>query len=788
MCMTRIRRLVRCLPLVGLAVEISLWAAPPRPAEAARASIRVPIFEGGEGMDFFLQCARAYEKERPDVAVNLYGDPRIADKIRVRVLEGTFPEVTNARLNYWALIRNGDILALDEYLDGPNWEGDATWRDTFMPGSLDRYKHEGKVYGLPFAYFAYAVWYNKRMFEEHGWRKPKTWDDFLSLCEQIKSAGIAPLAFQGSYPGYAQMVIDAIYYRTVGAKRYYEQKNLVPGSFDNPEFIATLDLMQTIALNYFQKGAMGMTHTGAQQEFFLGRTAMIFCGAWLKSEMLGKIPDGFRLGAFNFPAVKGGKGDPNAVSFGSGYYFVMKHSRHPELGVDFLRFMTSRKMAGAFSRQRDIPTAIKGTAEGNLSSDLAEMAAILKSAKTTFGQAPGEGYPEMAQHWSDCRSKLLENDITPAECAKKLEAAANAVRTRAEHPNAITIRHIAKPIFLLSLLAAAIIYWCVTQIRKYLEHRRSARAAGTAGRLRLSWASVIVFVGPALALYTVFVIVPCARSFVWSTQRWDGLTDTRQWVGLLHFKRLLFESDGFWIATQNNLFIMFVIPLFILPLSLFFATCISRGLWGQSVFRVIFFFPNILGGVVATLLWLHLYNPQGGLINAGLVALGKALCTIGAGDVGRYLMTFDGFAWLSEKHLYWALIPMSIWGACGFFMLLFISAMDSIPQTMYEAAELDGANAWRQFWSITVPMIWDVLAVAIVFMVIGGMKAFEVIWLLTNQRPTTGTHVISTRMVQAMFTEFKVGEATAIAVLLFLMVFFGTAVTLRLMQRETVEY
>ena len=760
-------------------------------AETSQIQIEVPVFEGGEGMDFFLECARAYEKARPNVSVDLYGDPRIADKMRVRVLEGSFPEVTNAQLNYWILIRNGSILPLDEYLDQPNWEGDATWRDTFLPGTLDRYTHKGKVYGLPFAYFAYAVWYNKHMFAEHGWKKPKTWEEFLDLCEQIKSAGIAPVAFQGRYPGYAQMVIDSIYYRTAGGKRYYEQKELLPGSFDNPEFVRALGLVQQIALNHFQKGAMGMTHTSSQQEFFLGRAAMIFCGAWLKSEMLGKIPEGFALGTFNFPGVEGGKGDPSAVSFSTGHYFVMRRSRHPAAGIEFLRFMTSREMAGRFSKQRDIPTAIGGTAEGNLSSDLDEMVAMLRSAKTCYGRAPGEGFPEMEQHWSDYRTKLLVDGLTPEQCATHLEKAAKAVRRRAENPYLVTVRHFWKPLALLCVLGAAVVYWLVTQIRRYLEHRRSAVAVGKAGRLEMPWRSAIVFVGPALLLYTLFVIVPCARSFIWSTHRWDGLTSMQsmQYVGGMHFKRLLFESDPFWIAIRNNLFIMFVMPLFVLPMSLFFAACISRGLWGQAVFRVVFFFPNILGGVVATLLWLHLYNPQGGLINAGLVALGKALCGMGLAQVGgNYLLGFEGFAWLSDKNLYWALVPMSVWGACGFYMILFMAAMESIPQTMYEAAEIDGASAWRQFWSITVPMIWEVLAVAIVFMIVGGMKAFEVIWLLTNQRPVTSTHVVSTRMVQAMFTEFKVGEATAIAVLLFLMVFFGTAATLRLMRRETVEY
>src|SRR5688500_133251 len=99
----------------------------------AKITIEIPFFEGGAGKEFFIECARAFEKERPDVIVDLYLDPRIADKVQVRILEGSFFEITNAFINYWPLIRNGDVVDMNPYLDGPNWEGDARWRDTFLP-------------------------------------------------------------------------------------------------------------------------------------------------------------------------------------------------------------------------------------------------------------------------------------------------------------------------------------------------------------------------------------------------------------------------------------------------------------------------------------------------------------------------------------------------------------------------------------------------------------------------------------------------------------------------------
>jgi len=747
--------------------------------QANKITIETPLFEGGAGKDFFLDCARAYEKQRPDVAVNMYLDPRIVDKVQVRILEGSFFEITNAFLNYWPLIHNGDVLELNKYLDGPNWEGDAKWRDTFLPGALDPYTENGKVYGIALPYYAFCMWYNKAMFAQHGWKPARTWEEMFDLCEKIKSAGIAPIAFQGRYPYYAQSLYDHTYYHLMGPGPWKRRAYLDKGLLDCPASVQAITNLRKLAQNYFQPGCMGMSHTESQLQFFLGKTAMIPCGSWLKSEMKGKIPDGFQLGAFNMPISSHGSiVDPGTISIYVEPFFVMSHSRHPEVAVDFLRFMTSRKMAGMFARMQDIPTAIRGANEGNLSHDLDDLLKMVESSKTSYGQIPGEGYPEMQQIFADELYKMVASfDVPPEQIAREVEKMGQDVKNRADHPEIVHYNHILEPVALLSLLAAgALIY--VRRVRK--DMRRAARRAArerpiTAGLQKLSFGNILLFVGPALAIYSLFVIFPSLRSFSWSLHEWNGLTrmNDMPFRGLLNFKRLLFESDGFWIALDNNVFLMFMVPLFVIPISLFLAACVNRGIYGAQLFRIVFFFPNLLGGVAATLLWLHLYNPQGGLVNSFLTAIGAK--------------SFEGFAWLEPKHLYWALIPISVWGACGFNMILYLAAMEGIPETYYEAAIIDGASPWRQFWTITIPLIWDILSISVVFLVIGGMKAFEIIWLLTNQQPQTANHVIATRMVTTMFKEYRVGEATALAVLLFLMVFVGSAATLRGLRRETVE-
>ena len=276
-----------------------------------------------------------------------------------------------------------------------------------------------------------------------------------------------------------------------------------------------------------------------------------------------------------------------------------------------------------------------------------------------------------------------------------MEAAAANVRRLLENPQHVTIRHVIKPLLLLGILAGGAVYWIVSTLRvihsNRLLRRRARHGAVPPAAIALRWVRCLFSSRPATLLYTAFVIVPSVRSVTWSLHEWNGL-GPMTWVGLLHFKRLLFEDDLFWIALGNNLFIMFVDPR-VRAADLDVPGRLHQpGLWGSNVFRIAFFLPNIIGGVAATLVWLHLYNPRGGPVNALLVAMGFS--------------GFEGFPWLSQQNLYWALVPMSIWAACGFNMLLFLAAMQSIPGELYEAADLDGATPWQQFWTVTLPSIW----------------------------------------------------------------------------------
>jgi raffinose/stachyose/melibiose transport system permease protein len=426
---------------------------------------------------------------------------------------------------------------------------------------------------------------------------------------------------------------------------------------------------------------------------------------------------------------------------------------------------------------------------GDYSPLMRDTAALIAKAPGSFDAAPPTSAANLAvinQALADARERLMTGRITPEEFGARLEAAASAARAREVDPDRVEMRHGFRAVALLFGLAG-LVAWLFWKRGPALrpEHRLPNREATLPpltqqvaapassehlGRLRAPLA--LGFVGPALALFGAFVILPGLASFVWAFTRWDGLGE-RTWAGLFNFKWLLMESDVFWFALRNNVFLMLAPAMVVVPAALFFATLIHRGVWGAAVFRVVFLFPNMLGGIAATLLWMSAYDPHGGLVNTVLVALG--------------FEGFADFAWLSQEHLYTALLPIYLWMACGFNLVLYLAAMEGIPTDLYEAADLEGASPMRQFFSITLPLTWEVLVISAVFLVIGGLNAFEMIWLLTSQDPASGSHTLSTLMVSTMFQEFQIGRATAIAVVMFILVLIGSAAVMRALKRDAVE-
>lgn len=282
-----------------------------------------------------------------------------------------------------------------------------------------------------------------------------------------------------------------------------------------------------------------------------------------------------------------------------------------------------------------------------------------------------------------------------------------------------------------------------------------------------------VFLAPVLVLYTGLVAVPSVIALTYSFRKWDGFSQP-QWAGLDNF-RILFQPGSLFLqALAHNFFLMTVSGTIITVLALVFAALMHRKVRGAGLFRATFFFPNVLASVAVALIWVLMYSvTEFGLVNGVLTSLG---------------ILEKPFAFASSHYLLWSVIPVLVWMATGFYMVLYLAAMQNIPETYYEVARLEGASGVVQFWHVTLPLIREVLVVGVVFLIISSLKTFDLIWVMENQWPAPESHVMTTLLYQKVFGEYTIGYGAAVAVVLFLLVFAATLVTLRFSRREAVEF
>ncbi len=294
---------------------------------------------------------------------------------------------------------------------------------------------------------------------------------------------------------------------------------------------------------------------------------------------------------------------------------------------------------------------------------------------------------------------------------------------------------------------------------------------------------IIPFLAPAVILYLVFVIYPYARAMYNSLTSWKGVSANQPFVGLQNYERMI-NDELFWNALVHNLGYLIVLPLIIIALSLFLAFMISQQIRGSKVFRITFFFPQVISIISIGVLWSYIYHPTIGILTSIMQFLRL--------EWFFQLFGFEGIpVWMGDPAtVRWAIGGVVVWQAVGFYMIIFLAAMEAIPITFYEAAILDGAGRFRQFWNITIPLLWDTMQTVLVFV---GLLAFDMfaitrVMVVSGSSTNRPSDVLATYLYEQAFQVSRFGYSTAIAVALFLMVLTLSIFTMRATRRESVEY
>jgi N-acetylglucosamine transport system substrate-binding protein len=284
----------------------------------------VVVFKGGYGDDY----AKAWEADfskKLGITSTHTGTQEITGKLQPRFNAGNPPDVVDdsgaQQIKIDVLYKNGSLLDLSEVLDAPSVDDPSKKvRDTLIPGTLDPGVQEGKVVALNYIYTVWGLWYSGKLFKEKGWTPPKTWDDFLAICQDAKKQGIGGLAHQGKYPYYINVAIMDMIAKKGGIDAVKAIDNLDPKAFvGSAAAQAGIEaIYEVVEKGLLMPGTNGLTHTESQTRWNQYKAAFITCGSWLENEQLKQTPTDFDMKFLPMPLLSGSKMPFEAIRAGSG--------------------------------------------------------------------------------------------------------------------------------------------------------------------------------------------------------------------------------------------------------------------------------------------------------------------------------------------------------------------------------------------------------------------------------------------------------------------------------------
>ncbi|WP_059052336.1 carbohydrate ABC transporter permease [Paenibacillus senegalimassiliensis] len=282
-----------------------------------------------------------------------------------------------------------------------------------------------------------------------------------------------------------------------------------------------------------------------------------------------------------------------------------------------------------------------------------------------------------------------------------------------------------------------------------------------------------LFVLPAFILFLAFFIYPIFTAINNGFTSWNGISKNVTYIGLDNYV-MAFQDVAFWKSVRNNVYFILFSCLIQVPLIIFFSLLIANVKKFKGLYKTAVFMPSIMSTAVIGILWGFIYNPDFGLMNEVLGIFG-----------------ISPIYWLSDKN--WAMIAILItnaWQWTGFYIVMVLAAILSIPRELDEAAAIDGANGIQRAWKITIPLIMPIISVVIMLSMAGAMKAADIVLVMTKGGPAGSTDVMATYMIRYAITSFRHGFGNAIAVLIFLFTIIITVVYQVVVARRTerIEY
>ena len=785
---------VRYLLLVSIILTILSGCGVRHPAKT-----RLVIWgvQGGEQWKGFDAAVAEFERRSPDIDIrplSMGAGELNPQKLMTAIVGRVPPDVIiqdRFTIGDWA--SRDTFIPLDILIHRDMGEPDGIRPDEFYKACWAEAIYKGKVYAIPFSTDCRALYYNRALFRRAGLdpdNPPKTWDELLDYAKKLTiykpNGDFKQLGF---IPNYGNSWLYLYSWQNGGEFMSPDGRKCTmnnPRTVDALRYmVSTYDSLKGVdAISSYTSGFKGLELDG----FLNGQLAMRIDGNGLLGDIARFRPDlDFAVAPAPVPRARyDGKppftGQPKYITWSGGFSLAIpRGAKDVEASWRFIKWMVSGEGARVsyaaqrkYNLEKGRPFVPLMTANFRINKEIfskfsPKEAKFRRSLNVFLDLMHVSRYRPVTfvgqRLWDEhvrAFDQAVHHKLSPKaaldEGTKVVQKEMDKVFER-DRFKPLDWRY---PLAIIGILVGVGVALAIRMYRRYGLRGRLARQEAVAGYM---------FASPWILGFLVFTIGPIIASIIFSLCDYDVLHAAR-WIGFKNYHDL-FTDD--WYFMGKSLYNAGYLALFGLPLgmavSLGIAMLLNTKVGGMTWYRTIYYLPSIVPVVANAILWVWVLNPEYGLINAAWRA------TL------SHWFNLPPPLWLANEHTAKpALIIMGLWGAGGG-MILWLAGLQGIPQQMYEAADIDGAGWWARFRHITLPMLTPYIFFNMIMGTIGVLQTFETVYIMTSGGPVDATLVPVLYLFNNAFTYFKMGYASALAWILFVLVLALTLIQLKLAPR-----
>lgn len=717
----------------------------------------------------YKEMVSRFEKANPDIKVNAMLVPQkyVERKLILSIAGGVPPDVVRFYAHLGGELMSRTALEpLDDLIKRDNY--DIT--DFYKVGLIQN-SYKDKLYGIPWVLTPNALFYNKTLFKKAGFnpnKPPANWNELEVYAKKLtkldKNGNISQVGFDGFLYNPNNFALytwqsggdiisknnKAVFNSKIGISALTWMRDFLKDE------VGSVNKLMVFSSNY--KGA-------TQDPFGLGLVGMRIDGPYRIPDLKKYFPNlDYGVAAIPYSKMQTSEVVGNSL-------VIPRGSKHKEAAWKFIKFAASSKeLELMFKGRGRIPARISTAKSPAFYSD--------KIMKVFIDQIPhGKSIP-VAAGWQEASDKLareiekaLKGDKSPADALNNAaKSVDNIIINANENMSAYKKISWLKAAIISIIILFAVILYFILLVKKGTAHSKIERSEAK---------TFYLFAAPWIIGFVLLTFGSIAASLILSFSKWDAITPAH-FVGFKNYIQL-FKSDPRFLkaVSVTAYYAVFSIPLAMVG-GLAVSVLMNQKLFGIRLFRTIYYIPVVISGVATSILWIYMFNPNG-LINKFLTS--SIIPAIIDGKFAFIPIWANPPQWLLDPHFAMpAFIIMGIWGVGGA-MVVYLAALQGVPEELYESARIDGASSWKQFRHVALPLLTPAIFYQLVVGTMYALQMFTQAYLMTGGGPDDSTLFYGLYLFKNAFEWMKMGYASAMAWILFLVVLFITAIHFTMAKR-----